>query len=240
MSWRSSLKQALGPRWTTRLRCLARGRPLPRWGNLRRTRPLSSHFGFDRGTPVDRYYLRRFLERHAAAITGDVLEIQCTDHARRYGRALRRVASVDANPAVAPDHLCDLAECDGVLPSASWDCFLLPNTLQHLRRLDACMHQALRVVRPGGVILASAAGLLPLIPDGPDYWHLSPAGWEEVARRAWPGCEVRVEGHGNCLAAIAAMHGLALEELDAAELDAHDPRYPVLVTIYCRKPGAAP
>jgi len=38
----------------------------------------------------------------------------------------------------------------------------------------------------------------------------------------------------TCLAAAAAMYGVAVEELAAAELDAHDPRYPVLVTIECR------
>src|SRR5258706_4284896 len=79
---REPVKALLGPACTTRLRCLAGGYPLPRWGNLRRTRRFSSQFGFERGTPVDRWYLRRFLERHRADITGDVLEIQAPDHAR--------------------------------------------------------------------------------------------------------------------------------------------------------------
>jgi hypothetical protein len=35
------------------------------------------------------------------------------------------------------------------------------------------------------------------------------------------------------------MYGLALEELRAGELDVFDPRYPVLVTIRCRKPLAS-
>jgi hypothetical protein len=29
-------------------------------GIARRTTPLSRHWGFDRGTPVDRYYIERF------------------------------------------------------------------------------------------------------------------------------------------------------------------------------------
>jgi hypothetical protein len=58
-----------------------------------------------------------------------------------------------------------------------------------------------------------------------------------VAERAWPGCEVQVEQHGNCLAAVASMLGLALEELRDDELRVEDPRYPVLVTLVCRKPS---
>jgi hypothetical protein len=38
------------------------------------------------------------------------------------------------------------------------------------------------------------------------------------------------------LTAVAAQLGLVLEELADAELDAHDPRYPVLTTILCRTP----
>jgi hypothetical protein len=41
-------------------------------------------------------------------------------------------------------------------------------------------------------------------------------------------------GHGNCLAAVAAQMGLAEEELTAAELSVHDPRFPVLTTIVAR------
>jgi hypothetical protein len=235
MSWRESLKRALGPRRTVELRCLVRGLPLPRWGNLRRTRPFSTKFGFDRGTPIDRFYLARFLAEHAHRIRGDVLEIQSPGHARRYGRALGRTDSIDVNPIFTPTWLCDLARADAV-PSASYDCFLLPNTLNHLRDLDGALRHAFRIVRPGGAILASAASLVPLIPDGPDYWHLSEAGWREVAQRAWPDGELSVVAHGNCLAATAALMGIAVEELDARELEVHDPRYPVLVTLACLRP----
>jgi SAM-dependent methyltransferase len=235
---REEVKRFLGPRWTTRLRCLVRGKGRPRWGNLRRVTPFSTNFGFDRGTPVDRYYLAKFLEAHRAFITGDVLEIQMPGYTMRYGHHLRRVDSVDINPYVRPTFVCDLAHSEAVLPSERYDCFLLPNTLQHLRELEASLRTALRVVRPGGVLFASAAGLLPLIPDGPDYWRFSAAGWAEVLERVWAGCDVRVESHGNCLAAIAAMLGLALEELTPSELDVTDPRYPVLITVACRKPLA--
>ena len=138
-------KRLLGPRWTVRARCLLRGYPLPRWGNLRRVRPFSEYFGFERGLPVDRHYLRRFLEEHRGDITGDVLEVQVRGFTNQYGTGVRRADTVDINPVVAPTYCCDLAQADGIVPSDTYDCFLLPNTLCVLRDIEACLRQALRV-----------------------------------------------------------------------------------------------
>jgi hypothetical protein len=236
VNWRARLKDAVGPKWTTRLRCMVNGRPLPLWGNLRRTRPFSEFFGFDRGTPVDRYYLNAFLDQHRDLITGDVLEIQSPGFTRRFGQRLRATDSVDIVAQMNPTYVCDLAKSQGIIPSDRYDCFLLPNTLSVLKNLDGCLEQALRVVRPGGVILASTAGMVPLTPDVEEYWRMSEHGWREVFARVWPSCDVSVEAHGNCLTAVAACYGLALEELTEEELRVRDPRFPVLVTVRCTKP----
>lgn len=228
------VKELVGPRVVTRLRIALRGFERPRWGNLRRTTPFSAQYGFERGTPIDRHYLHAFLDQHRGLIAGDVLEVQNSAYTTRYGHDLRRTDTFDIVPIFAPTYLCDLARSEGVLPSAAYDCLLLPNTLQHLRDLDACLRHALRVVRPGGAILASAAGFIPLTGDTPDYWRLSPDGWREKLGTIWSSAQFEVRGHGNCLAAIAAQLGLATEELSEAELDATDPRYPVLTTILCR------
>jgi hypothetical protein len=51
----------------------------------------------------------------------------------------------------------------------------------------------------------------------------------------WPQSTVDVVAYGNCLAAAASMMGLAAEELTKDELDVFDSRYPVVVTLACRK-----
>ena len=102
--------------------------------------------------------------------------------------------------------------------------------------LDLALAQARRIVRPGGTILASAAGLIPLTGDAPEYSRLTPDGWRDRLASAWRGASIDVNGHGNSLAAIASQLGLATEELTAPELDVRDPRYPVLITIGCRLP----
>jgi hypothetical protein len=215
------------------------GQELPDWGNLRRVRPFSEHYGFDRGTPIDRYYLNKFLEQNRAWITGDVLEIQMTGYTSMFGTNVRRSDSIDIDPQHGTTYVCDLASSEAVVPSNAYDCFLMPNTLHHLRNLEASLSNALRLVRPGGVLLATTTSFVPVTPDFLDYWRLTPAGWQEVTERVWRGCEIRIATYGNALAATAAMLGLAHEELSPEELDVQDPRYPVLITVFCRKPKNA-
>jgi len=231
-----SVKAMIGPRLTVALRCLLQGKPIPRWGNFRRTSPFSTIYGSDRGTPLDRFYLHRFLEKNRKLITGDVLEIQISTYTGRYGNGVARADTIDIEAKSKPTFLCDLAESEPLIQSSSYNCFLMPNTLQNLRNIEGCLTQALRVLKPGGVILASTACFVPLTPDVPDYWRLTTSGWKEITAKTWPGCEVEIESHGNCLAATAAMMGIAMEELSEEELTHHDPRFPVLTTILCRKP----
>jgi SAM-dependent methyltransferase len=237
-SIRTWARRSVSPRNLVWLRCVTRGFPVPKWGNLRRVRPFSEQFGFERGTPVDRYYLHRFLDRHRELITGRVLEIQAPGYTLQYGHDLTTSDSIDivSNGNAQLTYLCDLAKSEGIIPDDTYDCFLLPNTLCVLRDVEGCLRNALRVVRPGGVILATSVALAPLTGDAPDYWHASAAGWREITGRVWPGCDVQIEQHGNCLAAVAAMLGLAHEELEPSELDVYDARYPVMVTVYCRRP----
>jgi hypothetical protein len=213
---------------------VSRGFPIPRWGNLRRLRPFSDHFGFERGTPVDRFYLHRFLASNADKIRGAVLEIQRSDYTSKYGVSITESHSLDISPQFEPTYLCDLADAH-VVTSDRYDCFLLPNTLNVLRDISSCLREMVRVVRPGGSVLAAAACLGPFMTEAPDYWRMGVAGWSELATQCWNGHDWVVEGHGNLIAASAAMMGLAHEELNTRELEFQDDRYPILVTLSCTK-----
>lgn len=52
--------------------------------SLRKTRPVSDVFGFDRGTPIDRYYIEKFLGENQNLIKGNVLEIADSTYSKRF------------------------------------------------------------------------------------------------------------------------------------------------------------
>src|SRR5215213_4131977 len=55
------------------------------FGSLRRLTPLSRVFGYDRGTPIDRYYIEGFLARNASDVRGRTLEVGDDSYTRRFG-----------------------------------------------------------------------------------------------------------------------------------------------------------
>jgi hypothetical protein len=45
------------------------------FADLNHVEPVSRGLGWERGTPIDRYYIQSFLAEHANKIVGDALEV---------------------------------------------------------------------------------------------------------------------------------------------------------------------
>src|SRR5713226_1838949 len=99
-------------RWRRRLRRLVR----PAWlGTLRRLTPLSDSWGFDRGMPVDRFYIEHFLEQHRQDIRGRVLEIRDSTYTNRFGTHVEQRDVLDVNPTNSQaTFIADLAAAQAV------------------------------------------------------------------------------------------------------------------------------
>jgi SAM-dependent methyltransferase len=203
----------------------------PRWGNLRRRKPFSA-YGFDRGTPVDRYYIERFLAERAQDIRGNVLEV---GHAH-YARAFRdsnptRVEIVDIDTRNSEATIiADLSEPDS-LPHGRFDCFILTQTLQLVADLDEALRNAWQSLASGGVLLLSVPGITRSDPvhATADRWRLTPSGLDTLLARTCLDGRSEVAGYGNLISAVAFLMGLAAEELEETELTSTDPHFTVSV-----------
>jgi SAM-dependent methyltransferase len=221
-------------RWRQRLLRLRRP---ARLGPLRRTTPLSDHWGRDRGTPVDRYYIEPFLEAERTAIRGRVLEVLNADYTKRFGMDVERsdVLDIDASNAAAT-FVADLAAADDI-PGELFDCFILTQTLQYVYDLQAAVAHAHRILRPGGTLLCtvptvSRIGRRELTSE---YWRLTAAACARLFGEAFVGGTVDVRARGNVLGAVAFLTGMAAEELPSRDLDLDDPFFPVIVTVRATK-----
>lgn len=212
----------------------------PAWlGTLRRTTPLSDYWGYDRGTPVDRYFMEHFLDEHRCDIHGRVLEVENSLYTQRFGTGVERAEVVDidsTNPHATI--VADLAAADGI-PADTYDCIILTQTLQYIYQPQAAIAQACRILRPGGILLATVPGIIKMDPDfvGTDFWRFTVDSCAALFGEVFGREQIEVRTCGNVLAAIAFLTGLAYEELSPRELDSTDPAYPVVIAVRAVKPG---
>jgi glycosyltransferase involved in cell wall biosynthesis/SAM-dependent methyltransferase len=213
------------------------------WGSLRRLEPVSRVWGLDRGIPVDRHYIDRFLARHRDAITGRLLEVKDADYTNRFGADVAAVDVVDiASENPAATLIADLAEPES-LPPEQYDCFVLTQTMHVIYDCHAVIRNAFRTMRPGGVLLAT----LPCVSridyesgvEG-DYWRFTPASARRMFEEIFGAGHVQLATFGNLLACTAFLQGLAAEELTSDELDRSDPYFPLLVGVRAEKEWTDP
>jgi glycosyltransferase involved in cell wall biosynthesis len=211
------------------------------WGDLRTTNPMSRAFGFDRGTPVDRYYIEGFLEDYQHDIQGRVLEIGERTYTKRFGKDDVTQSNVlhytDDNPDA--DFVGDLTDAPH-LPSDTFDCIILTETLQLIYDVRAALSTLYRILRPGGVLLLTVPGLTPTPPSyiGEGwYWSFTDKSMYKLLEEYFPASHINVEAYGNVLSAIAMLEGIAQEELTISELDPRDGAYQVTVIARAQKPA---
>lgn len=211
-------------------------------GDLGRVEPVSRSFGYDRGRPVDRYYIEDFLKRQSNHIKGRVLEIGDDSYTRRFGGAevtRSDVLHVDEGHPHAT-LTGDLTDADHI-PSQCFDGIIVTQTLQFVYDLTACISTLHRMLKPGGVVLATAPGISPIPRDqwgDRCCWSFTPLSMRRLFGEAFGPDNVAVESPGNVLASIAFLHGLAAEELRPDELDVEDASYPLVICVMARKQDA--
>ena len=121
------------------------------FGDLRRTTPVSSVFGYDRGNPVDRHYIEAFLEANRADVRGRVLEIGDSAYTRQFGGDRVERSDVLNRYEGHPETTFVGDLCDGAnLPSDAFDCIVLTQTLHLLFDMPKAVATLWRVLKPGG------------------------------------------------------------------------------------------
>jgi len=205
------------------------------FGDLRRINPISRDFGFERGTPIDRYYINNFLANYTADIHGHVLEVGGDAYTRKFGDD--NVTSIDIFSDSGDNSqatiIGDLASADHI-PSSTFDCIILTQTLQYIYDLRSAIRTLYRILKPGGVLLATVPGISQISADKwaeSWCWSFSRLSIQRMFEEVFPAEGVTVEAHGNVFATTALLQGLAAEELCQQELDYHDWYYQLLITL---------
>jgi SAM-dependent methyltransferase len=212
-----------------------------RWGQLRSLKPISRNWGYDRGLPIDRYYIEQFLSEQSKDIQGHALEIKDNAYTLKYGG--NRVTKSDVlskdkgNPLATI--VADLTRAEE-LASNVFDCIICTQTLQQIFEIRAAIRTLYSLLRPGGVVLATVPGISQIdrvaMQHWGDYWRLTSLSIGLLFTEHFPFENVIVRAYGNLLSSIALLQGISSGELEQKELVYTDPDYELLITIRAEKP----
>ncbi|HTJ56909.1 MAG TPA: glycosyltransferase [Devosiaceae bacterium] len=217
--------------------------PLGKWrgGDFARGVPASRDFGWDRGEPIDRYYIEGFLERWRSDIAGHALEVGDDAYCRRFGgeRVTRQDVLHIHHGSPQATIVGDLAD-PATLPANAFDCLVLTQTLHLVFDLQTAVRNLHASLRPGGVALVTVPGISQI--DRGEWgggwcWSFTAVSAQRLFVDVFGPEGVIVESNGNFFAATSFLAGLAQGEVDTGKLDPVDPAYPVIVTIRARKHG---
>lgn len=231
--------------WRRRIGWLRSGAPAPGQldlGDLRRLTPLSREFGYDRGQPVDRYYIEAFLAASSNLVRGRVLEIGDRGYTERFGGdRVTRSDVLNVNPGKAVTTIvADLANGEGI-PDDAFDCVILTQTLHLLYDLQSAIATLHRILKPGGTLLLTVPGTISQVATdewgATWYWGFTALSLRRLLEEAFPAGSIEIVQHGNVLASIGFLQGMAAEEFSADELDHRDELYPLLITARITRPS---
>ena len=196
------------------------------------TEPLSNRFGFDRGTPTDRYYIEKFVMSCKDLIKGDCLEVQAPLYLNKLHNS--NITSKTILDIVASNKdatlIGDMRNLTNVMDN-SYDTLIVTQTFHLIDDLNSALKECHRILRQGGVLIATFPALSRIDPDSGadnDNWRLTPAGCKNMFGQHFGKANVDITPFGNALAGWAFWVGLAQEELPTlALLDTYDPMFPV-------------
>src|SRR3954451_1141909 len=244
MDLRALARRRTTPEQRKRLKRLAQWPPVGgvRLGSLKRTRPISRNYGWERGTPVDRFYIDAFLAKHAPDVRGRVLEIGDDEYTREYGAdAVTSSDVLHAGPGNPQATIvADLADAPQI-GDDSFDCVICTQTLLLIYDVKAAARTLHRILAPGGTALVTVPGVSRICRDEADewgdYWRFTSHSARRLFADEFGSQNVQTEAYGNVLAATAMLHGLAAEEVGPERLHDRDRDFEVLIGVTARRPG---
>lgn len=226
------------------LQSLKRTLTKPKGLEVDSTDPVSSFFGEDRGTPIDRYYINQFLSSRRHLITGAVLEISDNKYSKQFGKGVSNYeilhVSSDNPKATIIGDLTD----SGTLPTNKIDCFICTQTFNFIYNFSDAIKGAHQLIKPGGYLLATVSGISQIsrydMDRWGDYWRFTTLSAKKTFEAVFGLGNVEVDYFGNCLAATSFLRGISAEEIPNEKLDIKNEDYQLTITIVAKKEAENP
>jgi len=214
------------------------------FNDLSRTQPVSRLFGIDRGKPIDRYYIEKFLSAHSNDIRGRVLEIAENTYSRKFAdkksNEIHVFETLQFDGTGKPSTIVADLTKPASLPESRYDCFICTQTYNFIYDVRQAIAGTCHLLKNEGIVLATVAGISQVsrydMDRWGDYWRFTGKSVLKLFEDVFGEGNVEIVTFGNVLAATALLQGLSVEDLpDQSLLDEVDPDYPVIIGVKAKK-----
>ncbi len=202
----------------------------------RSLRPVSKLYGFDRGTPIDRYYIEKFLENNKVLIYGRCLEIHDNFYTKKFGEERVTVSDVlDINPDNFQANIHgDLRNLSNI-ENETYDCLIVTHTLGIIDDYNSVVKECYRILKKGGYLLLTSSFIGPLYDKENTFWKFTPKSLDYIFSKIFLNSKAEITTYGNVLVCQCFLAGFSLEELKREELEYNDSNFPLVVCLKVRK-----
>jgi hypothetical protein len=205
--------------------------------------PVSDVFGIDRGTPLDRIFINRFLHNHREIIRGNCLEVEEPAYTRKFGQPghIAHALKFVPTPGVITESevVADLTRPETV-PEARFDTFICTQTLNFIFDLEQVIVSIHKLLKPGGYALITVAGISQIsrydYDRWGDYWRFTDHSLRKILARKFSNENCKVATYGNVATSCLFLQGLCYEDIpDKKVMDVVDRNYQMVVSALVRK-----
>lgn len=198
--------------------------------------PLSRKFGFDRGKPIDRFWIESYLEEKKNLIHGICMEIGSDTYTKQFGSNITRADVLDVVPrGKSVKIIGDLRNLKGVVKDNTYDCIVLTHVIGMIDDLPSAVSEVKRILKPGGVVIVTVACFGPLPLDNIAYWRITPKGLRYLFEGQFGAKNINTKMYGNALTGQYFWIGMSQEELTLEELTYNDPEFPCIACLTAYK-----
>lgn len=200
--------------------------------------PISRRYGREHGTPIDRYYIEKFLKDNIDLIHGDIAEFADDNYTRQFGHDINNSYVLHVNGWGENAIKANLVTGEGIRENMV-DCLICTQVLQFIFDLDLAIANMYRILKPGGVALLTVHSIAQIslydYRNWGEYWRFTDMSIRELVKKNCRDAGLIICSYGNVKACIASLYGLCQEDMEQTDLDYSDEQYPLLLGVAIKK-----
>lgn len=182
----------------------------------------------ERGTPIERYYIEKFLTMHKDYIKGYTLEMRDPLYIRKFGDKITKYDIFDYADEKAT-FTGDIQKTEN-MPSDKYDTYICTQMLYVPYDTKAALKSANKMLKKGGALIVTLPFIQKVLVTenfGNEHWRITEPALKRLLEEA--GFEVKdIRSYGNSMATVLSLEGIAVEDIkDKKNLDIYDFNYPV-------------